>query len=32
MTTKCKIHDPGLEGENAIKDIIGTITKLEYVH
>lgn len=31
MTTKCKIHDPGLEGKNAIKDIIGTIKKLEYL-
>lgn len=31
MTTKCKIYDPGLEGENAIKDINGTIPELEYL-
>lgn len=31
MTTECKIDDPGLEGESAIKNIIGTVTKFECV-
>lgn len=31
MATECKIDDPGLEGESAVKTIIGTVTKFECV-